>query len=356
MDACVLGLPGRQILQQLPGRPEELEVRLRGDPTTWPKPDSVVRSQFTQQQIDDIEDAVVDRVRPTSDTLVPETAYELDYYYDGENDRIVVRIDAPASVTDQLRTTYPDQLEIKAPVSTEPSDKCAPENRTAGETPEPAPVPASGLNDDRSDLQWQQLKALRDYNCALAAFEDPTIGPVLIFPKDRSDLTVANPTDWASSFGEKPADWPVPTTARSVQFTVAQIRNVESAVMGQLSPDAVDDGAKSKRYGILITNSSITSSAAADTFFLGQPWHNTTTAQPQAVIRDSSLPAAITAAQPWTDMTPDYSWKSARFSEYHNSGPGAGVNANRPQLTPTQAGDCTPRKYLAGTDGWNPTW
>lgn len=113
---------------------------------------------------------------------------------------------------------------------------------------------------------------------------------------------------------------------------------------------------QAKKYGILITNSNIVSKAAANTFYLGRPWHNTTTAQPQTVIRDSSLPAAITTTQPWTNMTTDYSWQSARFFEYHNLGTGAGVNSNRPQLTDAQAGDYTASKYLAGTDGWNPIW
>ncbi|MER6959898.1 hypothetical protein [Streptomyces sp. NPDC000618] len=73
------------------------------------------------------------------------------------------------------------------------------------------------------------------------------------------------------------------------------------------------------------------------------------------MIRDTELPAGITTAQPWTtDTTPDYSWRHARLFEYHNSGPGAGVNSNRPQLTDAQAGDSTVDKYLAGTDGWNP--
>ncbi|MFM9458470.1 PemB family protein [Streptomyces europaeiscabiei] len=74
------------------------------------------------------------------------------------------------------------------------------------------------------------------------------------------------------------------------------------------------------------------------------------------MIRDTELPAGVTTRQPWTDMTPDYSWRNARLFEYHNSGPGAGVNSNRPQLTDAQASDYTVEKYLAGTDGWNPVW
>lgn len=113
---------------------------------------------------------------------------------------------------------------------------------------------------------------------------------------------------------------------------------------------------QAKKYGFLITNSNIFSSAAANTFYLGRPWHNTSTARPQTVIRDSTLPAAITTAQPWTNMDTTYTWQQARFFEYHNSGAGAGVNSNRPQLTAAQAGEYTAQNYLAGTDGWNPIW
>ena len=58
-------------------------------------------------------------------------------------------------------------------------------------------------------------------------------------------------------------------------------------------------------------------------------------------------------AQPWTDMSGN-SWKNARFSEYKNTGSGAGTNSNRPQLSDSTAANYTPQKYLAGTDGWNP--
>lgn len=110
----------------------------------------------------------------------------------------------------------------------------------------------------------------------------------------------------------------------------------------------------SKKYGFLITNSTVYASGAANTEFLGRPWHPTATAVAQVVIRNTVLPAATKTAAPWTDMS-GFSWKSARFFEYQNTGPGASINANRPQLTATQAADYTAQKYLAGTDGWNPT-
>ncbi|MEV8547337.1 hypothetical protein [Streptomyces sp. NPDC051572] len=33
-----------------------------------------------------------------------------------------------------------------------------------------------------------------------------------------------------------------------------------------------------------------------------------------------------------------------------------GFTPNAPQLTGSEAADCTAEKYLAGMDGWNPAW
>ncbi|MET8982677.1 LamG domain-containing protein [Streptomyces sp. NPDC004539] len=214
-------------------------------PSQWPQPEIMQRSQFTQQQINDIEDAVVAQVQPTSLTLVRDTTYRLIYFYDGKSDRVVVQTDAPTSVTDPLKTAYPGKVTIQTPPNTAPADKCTSDSRTAGEVSELAPIPAAGPNSDRADLQWQQVLALRDYNCALAAYDDPSIGPVLVFPSDRTDLTVTNPPDWTSPFEDEPAAWPKPTTKKSAQFTLAQIRQIQTAVLDQLSPEAADDGAAS---------------------------------------------------------------------------------------------------------------
>nr|MDT0519730.1 pectinesterase family protein [Streptomyces sp. DSM 41633] len=109
-----------------------------------------------------------------------------------------------------------------------------------------------------------------------------------------------------------------------------------------------------KPYGILITDSTIGSPARPGTYYLGRPWHPGPSAVGRLVIRNTSLPAAVKTEGPWTDMG-GFSWKSARFAEYANTGPGAGTGANRPQLGADQAAAHTARAYLAGTDGWNPT-
>jgi pectinesterase len=107
-------------------------------------------------------------------------------------------------------------------------------------------------------------------------------------------------------------------------------------------------------YGFLFYQCNLTSNAPAKSVYLGRPWHPSSdpNTKPQVLYRSSTLGAQI-RSDPWTDMS-GYSWKDARFSEYQNTGTGAGVNANRPQLAASQAGSYTPQKYLAGSDGWNP--
>jgi len=112
----------------------------------------------------------------------------------------------------------------------------------------------------------------------------------------------------------------------------------------------------SNPYGFLFLRSRFTGSGT-NTTYLGRPWHpnNDPNFDGQATIRESTLGAHIRTAQPWTDMS-GFSWRTdGRFSEYRNTGPGAGVNGNRPQLSDAQAANTYTRaRYLAGNDGWNP--
>ena len=116
-------------------------------------------------------------------------------------------------------------------------------------------------------------------------------------------------------------------------------------------------------HGFLIVDSTITSNAPAGTYSLGRPWRGWSdgytkngvvyNSRGQVTVRNTELPAAIRTTQPWADMSPNL-WTDGRFSEYGNTGAGAGVNASRPQLTDEQAATATPEAYLAGSDGWNP--
>ena len=106
--------------------------------------------------------------------------------------------------------------------------------------------------------------------------------------------------------------------------------------------------AASKTYGLLFYKATITGTTN-NTTQLGRPWRP----DGQVLYRESNLSATIKTAEPWTDMSGNV-WENARFREYRNTGSGATVNGNRPQLSDAQAANYTPQKYLAGTDGWNP--
>jgi pectin methylesterase-like acyl-CoA thioesterase len=118
---------------------------------------------------------------------------------------------------------------------------------------------------------------------------------------------------------------------------------------GYLTASATQSG---HPYGFLIASCTISSSAAASTFYLGRPWHPYTGADPQVVVRDTYLPGQFKSA-PWTTMN-GFSFSPGRYYEYDNSGPGSGINSARPQLTSSQAASYTAQAYLAGSDGWAP--
>lgn len=268
-------------------------------PTSWPQPEILQRSQFTQQQISDIEDAAVAQIQPSDDTLLQDTTYKLAYFYDGKSDRVVVQTDAPTSVTDPLKTTYSGKVVIEAP-SKGSAAKCAAEKRTANRVWVTGAGPAMEVADDRTSLQWEQLEALRDYNCALAVFEDPNVGPVVIFPSDQTDLTVTNPPGWKSRYGQEPTSWPVPTTAKSPQFTVALIKQIQEAVTERLSPEAVSEGAAS--YGVSVSYDGVSDRVVVDTDAPASATDPLLTAYPNKITVKASaaLPAAAT---PGPEMT-----------------------------------------------------
>ncbi|WP_256252363.1 LamG domain-containing protein, partial [Streptomyces sp. yr375] len=93
--------------------------------------------------------------------------------------------------------------------------------------------------DNDPDVQWEEMQAMATYNGALTAFEDPKIGPVLIFPSDYTgDINnVEQPPDWKDSAGNTPTLWPVPTTAKSQLFTFGDIGTVQDAAYDAIQPD-----------------------------------------------------------------------------------------------------------------------
>jgi pectinesterase len=138
---------------------------------------------------------------------------------------------------------------------------------------------------------------------------------------------------------------------------------IDSTTIVSLNRDSSNNGYitaaatnASNKYGILITRSTLTSSAAAQTVALGRCWHagNAADAIGQVLVRDSSLGGHIRQAGAWQDMS-GFSWKTCRFDEYDNSGSGRTQGtSDRPQMSASTATDYTAQKYLAAGDGWDP--
>ncbi|MFJ9634559.1 RICIN domain-containing protein [Streptomyces sp. NPDC101175] len=192
-------------------------------PTSWPTPTTAKSAMFTLDQIDAVQDAVDNAIQPDGDTT-----YSLSVHYDGMSDRVIAQTNAPSSITDPLATQYPDQLVIQGPPANTAPASCAPQvslNTNPG-------------NSGGETTASEQLQALADYNCALASFEDPKIGSVIIFPSDYSgDINnLQNPTDWTDSTGATPTSWPTPTTAKSVLFTAAKVQEIIAAAVDQIQP------------------------------------------------------------------------------------------------------------------------
>jgi pectinesterase len=106
-------------------------------------------------------------------------------------------------------------------------------------------------------------------------------------------------------------------------------------------------------HGQLFTRCRFTGDAPAGSVYLGRPWHpgNDPNARGETIIRDSYLGAHIRAEAPWSNFG-TWPWPDARYAEWHNHGPGAAVNDNRPQLSSPAGYDA--RTFLSGADGWDP--
>lgn len=107
--------------------------------------------------------------------------------------------------------------------------------------------------------------------------------------------------------------------------------------------------------GYLAVHCVVNGTAADASFGLARPWRPSSdpTALPSLVVRETWMGPSIDAATPYVDMSSGYHWQDARFGEFHDIGPGAAIPVpeNRPQLTPEQAAEHTPRNYLGD---WRP--
>ncbi|MGX9885519.1 LamG domain-containing protein [Streptomyces sp. NPDC002276] len=209
-------------------------------PAAWPHPTTVKSQLFTLDQVNAIRDAAYTATHPDDDT-----GYQLGVHYDGVHDRVVVQTDAPSSVTDALTAAYPGRLVIEAYTAPDlAAPHCTPEQRTAGIMPATTAASTTNVADSATKLQWQQVQALAEYNCALAAFDDNAVGAKIVFPSDHTgDInSLQKPPGWTSEYGDVPTDWPVPTTAKSSLFTLDRINAIEDWVVQQVPDDTTDYG------------------------------------------------------------------------------------------------------------------
>jgi pectin methylesterase-like acyl-CoA thioesterase len=128
---------------------------------------------------------------------------------------------------------------------------------------------------------------------------------------------------------------------------------------------ALNDGIYAKSYltapatytgnpsGELITGSTVSTTLAPNTIYLGRAWAPFSGTASQLVVRNTSLPAQVFTSDPYLGIS-GATWTPGRNFEYDNTGGGATVNADRPQLTSAQAPSYTAQTYLAGSDGWDP--
>ncbi|MDX3452087.1 RICIN domain-containing protein [Streptomyces sp. ME02-8801-2C] len=190
-------------------------------PTSWPTPTTAKSANFTTDDISTLISAVYATVQPEGDLT-----YELFVTYDGPTDRVVAQTNASSSVTDPLANANSGRLVIDRTTSGQPEvAKCNPAH---------GPLTSGFLSDPLT-----QLAELANFNCALSYFEDPVIGPVIIFPKDYTgDIdNLPHPTDWTDGGGQAPSGWPTATTAHSLQFTTAKLKEVSEAVYARLTPN-----------------------------------------------------------------------------------------------------------------------
>jgi pectinesterase len=105
-------------------------------------------------------------------------------------------------------------------------------------------------------------------------------------------------------------------------------------------------------FGFVLSNCRITGATPEVKTYLGRPW------RPFAsVMFLNTEMSAVVRPEGWNNWRDPAREKTARYSEFHSTGPGANPKARVPwarELTETEAKPITSEKVLAGSDGWNP--
>ncbi len=104
-------------------------------------------------------------------------------------------------------------------------------------------------------------------------------------------------------------------------------------------------------YGIIFSHCRIDGAAGVKTY-LGRPWRD----YAQTVFLNCEM-SEVVRPEGWSNWHGTERTKTARYAEFHNTGPGADLKSRAPwakQLTPEQAKELTLERVVAGTDRWNP--
>ena len=105
-------------------------------------------------------------------------------------------------------------------------------------------------------------------------------------------------------------------------------------------------------FGFVFSNCKITGESAEVNTYLGRPWRNFSN-----VIYLNTEMSAVVRPEGWQNWNLPAREKTARYSEFHSTGPGANLKARvawSHQLTNAQAKAITIKRVLGGEDGWNP--
>jgi pectinesterase len=104
-------------------------------------------------------------------------------------------------------------------------------------------------------------------------------------------------------------------------------------------------------FGFVFSHCRITGEPEVQTY-LGRPWRDFS----NVIYLDSEM-SNVVRPEGWQNWNLPEREKTARYSEYNSSGPGANPKARVPwshQLTKAEAKAITVKKVLSGADGWNP--
>jgi len=105
-------------------------------------------------------------------------------------------------------------------------------------------------------------------------------------------------------------------------------------------------------FGMVFNRCQITADSTDVKTFLGRPWR----AFAATVFLETAMPAAV-RPEGWNNWGKPDREKTARYAEFHNTGPGATPDQRAPwsrQLSTEEAKAITKQAVLCGTDGWKP--